>query len=188
MRPHWKDRNAWKKKKCFLCTVRSRQSSIFIGPCLKVWCCHTPALFDRHLHSEIMDLHAPVYRSRLCLKWVSYCSGSRNRLLQLCCTERGIVTQEQNGSLCCTAVCLLKSLKMGQSLPNHDFNHSECSRSEKQCYINVKAIDKDNYYRPLKHHDNFSLWKSAQANQTSINNLKIDLYACSLQTQRNENI
>ena len=46
--------------------ARSWQSSIIIGPCLKVWYCHRPALFDFHLHSEITDLYMPVYRSSPC--------------------------------------------------------------------------------------------------------------------------
>jgi len=51
--------------------VHSWQSSIYIyiGPCLKVWYNHKPALFTCCLHSEIMDLYMPLYRSSPCLKW-----------------------------------------------------------------------------------------------------------------------
>ena len=63
MWPHQKDRSArGEKKKCFSHIARSWQSSIYIGPCLKVWYCHRPELFDCRLHSEIMDLYIDQVR------------------------------------------------------------------------------------------------------------------------------
>ena len=49
-------------QKLFPHIARSWQSSIYTtGPCLKVWYCYRPALFDCHPHSEIMDLYICQY-------------------------------------------------------------------------------------------------------------------------------
>ena len=45
-----------KKKKVFLAHSSHLAVQYSTGPCLKVWCCHRPALFDWRFHSEIMDL------------------------------------------------------------------------------------------------------------------------------------
>ena len=52
-----------------------------IDPCLKVWYCHRPKLFDCHLHSEIMNLYMPVYRSSPCLKWCPNAGASLFRII-----------------------------------------------------------------------------------------------------------
>ena len=85
-------------KKTVVCVSRAKRAVQYIGPCLKVWYCHRPALFDCRLHSlkccftstetvgllgtgsqdvhldfhtapelclhsDIMDIYMPVYRS-----------------------------------------------------------------------------------------------------------------------------
>ena len=65
MWPHQKDRSTRKrrkkkKKKVFLAHSAHLAVLYSIGPCLKVWYCHRPVIFDCHLHSEIMDLYMPV--------------------------------------------------------------------------------------------------------------------------------
>ena len=49
-----------------------------IGPCLKVWYCHRPALFDCRLHSG-MDQYMPVYRSSP--EWCSTAGASLFRII-----------------------------------------------------------------------------------------------------------
>ena len=64
MWPSQKDRSMRKekrrRKKVFLAHSVHLSVQYSIGPSLKVWYCQRPALFDCHLHSEIMDLYMPV--------------------------------------------------------------------------------------------------------------------------------
>ena len=104
--PAWKDRSTGKKKRKKMggggggvLLAHSAQLAVqySIGPCLKVWYCYRPALFDCRLHSEIMDqyiyIYMTVYRTSPCLEWCPTAGASlfwiispvisRNRLLAL---------------------------------------------------------------------------------------------------------
>ena len=61
--PHREDwQKKKKRKKWFLAHSAHLAVQYSIGPCLKVWYCHRPALFEFRLHSEIMDLYMLVVR------------------------------------------------------------------------------------------------------------------------------
>ena len=91
-----------KKKECFSRIESSWQSSICnTGPCLKVWYCR--------LHSEIMDLHMPVYRSSPCLKWCPtlrglHSSGERKHcqmIFSVISGNRLLVRYRPRWRICC---------------------------------------------------------------------------------------
>ena len=64
MWPRQKDFSTRRKKeeKSVSSAQRHLAAQHSIGPCLKVWCCHRPALFESRLHSEVMDLYMSVVR------------------------------------------------------------------------------------------------------------------------------